>query len=64
MEVQELLTIADMTKVLKVTDDTIYKEIKEGKMAATLIRGQWRITPDSLQEYIKSRTIKIKKQAS
>lgn len=62
MEVQELLTIEDLTRILKVDRDTIYKEIKDNKMAVTKIGGQWRMTQDNFQAYIKSRTLKIKSQ--
>lgn len=64
MEVQELLTVEDMTRLLKVDRDTIYKEIKNDKMAVTKIGGQWRITVENFQAYIKSRTRKIKSQLS
>lgn len=62
MEVQELLTIEDLTRILKVDRDTIYKEIKDNKMAVTKVGGQWRMTQENLQAYIKSRTLKIKTQ--
>lgn len=64
MEVQELLTIEDLTRILKVDRDTIYKEIKDNKMAVTKIGGQWRMTHENFQAYIKSRTLKIKTQTA
>lgn len=58
---QNLYTPIEVAERLKVSVDTIKRLIKNGKLSATKIGGQWRISEDQLNEYIESRTIKAKK---
>jgi excisionase family DNA binding protein len=60
----QLLTIKEVCEILQVSDDTIYKEIKDGKIAGTKIRTEWRFTKEALGEYLESRTVKASKRKS
>jgi excisionase family DNA binding protein len=62
MEVPELLTMKQVCEKLKVSHDTIQRLMKDQKLAGTLIGGKWKFTPDAINAYIKSRTMKIKTQ--
>lgn len=62
MQVLELMTIEDLCKALKCSKSTIERELKDNKIAGTKIRGAWRFTEEAIADYIKSRTLKIKKQ--
>lgn len=57
-----MLTLSEVCELLRITDDTLVKEIKEGKLTATKIRGQWRFTQDAIDDYLESRTIKAKRK--
>lgn len=48
------LTIADTAELLNVAESTIRKMIKSGELPAVQIgsRGLWRISPESIDEYI------------
>lgn len=61
MQTQPLLTIPQVCERLNVSHKTVRKEIKDMRLAGTKIRGEWRFTPESIDEYIKSRTTKVKK---
>jgi len=47
---------------LKVHAATIVREIKDGKITATKVRGQWRFRQDDIDSYLDSRTIKAKRK--
>ena len=48
----QLLTIAEVAKWLKVSDDVIRAMIKDSEIAASKVRGQWRIEEQSVLEYL------------
>jgi len=50
--VEELLTIDEVARILKVSIQTIRRMIDEGELKAIKIRGQWRIKREDLQDYI------------
>jgi len=58
---QPLLTLIEACEVLKISRDTMMILIKDFKIAATKIGGQWRFTAEAIEDYVKSRTIKTKK---
>jgi excisionase family DNA binding protein len=64
MQTLELLTIPQVCEILKVEHKTVRREILGGRLAGTKIGKQWRFTTEALQDYIKSRTMKIKKVPS
>jgi excisionase family DNA binding protein len=52
------LTINDLVKRWKVSDDTIRRAIEKGKLPATKIFKQWRFSEKDIVEYENKRTIK------
>lgn len=48
----QLLTVAEAADVLRYTTRTIYRYIKEGKIPAARIGGQYRISRDDLDALI------------
>lgn len=51
-----------VSEIFKVSIYTVLRLIKDKKLTAAKIGSQWRIDQDSLDQYIKARTIKSKKQ--
>lgn len=62
MQMQTMLTISQLCERFQCSRDLIEKELKNGRLAGTKIGGTWRFTQDAIEDYIKSRTLKIKKQ--
>lgn len=60
----QLLTIKEVCEILQVSDDTIYKEIKDGKISGTKIRRDWRFKKEAIEDYLESRTVKAIKRKS
>ena len=56
-----LLTLSEACEYLKISRETMLKLLKEAKIGGSKIGGQWRFTPESIENYIISRTIKTKK---
>lgn len=59
---QQMFTISEVASSLKVCEETIYREVKDQRLTGTKIRGQWRFTQDSIDEYLASRTMKANKK--
>jgi excisionase family DNA binding protein len=59
-----LLKINDVCKILNVSHKTVRKELKEFRLAGTKIGRDWRFTQDAVQDYIRVRTMKIKRHQS
>jgi excisionase family DNA binding protein len=49
---EELLTIEEVARILKVSVQTVRRMIDEGELQARKIRGQWRIKREDLRNYI------------
>ena len=49
---EELLTIEEVSRILKVSVQTVRRMIDEGELKAIKIRGQWRVKREDLQDYI------------
>ena len=47
------LTVADVAKRLQVSNQTVWRWIKDGKLPAINISGQYRIAPDDLDKFLK-----------
>ena len=45
-------TLVEVAEILKVTRRTIYNYIKQGKMPATKVGHQWRVTGQALKEFL------------
>ncbi len=59
MRINELLTVNDVAKKLKVTTQYIRSLIREGRLKATMIGSQWLIDNSDLKQYIKDNNIVI-----
>ena len=55
MAIKDYLTVRQVAKQLGLTEYRIRELIREKQIRATKI-GQWRIKPDDLEEFIKSRS--------
>lgn len=53
----ELLTIEDLTKRLKITKMTVYKLIHDGKLKASRVGKLFRVSEDSLAKYLKEQEV-------
>lgn len=56
----KLFTILELAEGLRIHPDTVSKLIRDGKIAAAKIGKQWRISEEAINDYMKSRTIKVK----
>jgi len=57
-----LLTVKEVSKQLKVSEDTVLNLITSQKLSAAKIGKQWRIVESDLLSYFKSRLIESKRQ--
>ncbi len=57
MTIKDYLTVRQVAKQLGLTEYRIRELIREKQIRATKI-GQWRIKPEDLEEFIKTRTNK------
>jgi len=53
---EQYYTIADLTELLKVSDSTIRRCIKEGKLESKKIGRQHRITEKSVKKFLDEQT--------
>lgn len=45
-------TLAEVAEILKVTRRTVYSYVKDGKIPATKVGRQWRVTEQALKEFL------------
>jgi excisionase family DNA binding protein len=50
-------TVSDIARSLKVSPQTILREIRAGELEAMKIRRQYRVGPGALQDYIRRKNI-------
>ena len=50
----QILTVKELAKYIKLTNVTIYKYLKEGKLPAHRIGNRWRFDKDRIDELMKS----------
>ena len=46
-------TLTEIADILKVSQKTVYRYVRDGKIPATKVGRQWRITEQALKEYLK-----------
>lgn len=59
---ESILTLPELATFLKVSEDTIYRLISDGKIEAIKVGSQWRFTEEQVKDYLDSRTIKVVKR--
>ena len=45
-------TLVEVAEILKVTRRTVYNYVKDGKIPATKVGHQWRVTEQALKEFL------------
>jgi excisionase family DNA binding protein len=56
----KLMTIGEVADYLRVTKKTIYRLLRQGKIPATKVGNQWRFAQDSINEWLKQKSVKAK----
>jgi excisionase family DNA binding protein len=54
---QEIMTVEDVAKYLRLTRITVYKLLKEGKIHGYRIGGSWRVNKKELLEIVEKKVI-------
>ena len=62
MVVSELLTVQQVMQQLHVSDETIYRYIRNGKLKATRVGGLWRVSQEAMDEFLSSGGIRNVKE--
>lgn len=52
MTAEQLLTVPQVEKALQVSDETVYRYIRAGKLKAIRVGGLWRISEEALREFL------------
>lgn len=52
----KLYTLKEVEEILKVTQRTLYRYIKEGNLQAVKVGREWRVTHEALQAFISKGT--------
>lgn len=56
-DIKLFLTVQEVAEMLRLSDLTIYKYIKEGSLPAVEFGGHYRVSPNSLDEFIKTHKV-------
>ena len=48
----ELYTIQQITSLLQVSDETVYRHIRSGKLTAIRVGGLWRVRKEALDKFL------------
>jgi excisionase family DNA binding protein len=54
----EVLTVKEVSELLKIHESTIYKMAKEGRIPAFRLASEWRFLKDQLVHWIAEQTIR------
>jgi excisionase family DNA binding protein len=49
----QILTVKELAKYLKLTEVTIYKYVKEGNIPAHRVGSRWRFDKDKIDEWLR-----------
>ncbi len=52
----EILTVAEVAKLLKVADKTVYTMAQQGEIPCFKVRGQWRFRRSDIDAWIQEQT--------
>jgi excisionase family DNA binding protein len=53
----ELLTVKEVSELLKIHESTVYKMIREGRIPAFKISSDWRFLKDQIVHWVAEQTI-------
>jgi excisionase family DNA binding protein len=53
----EILTVKEVSELLKIHEDTVYKMVREGRIPAFRIGSDWRFQKDQIVHWIAEQTI-------
>jgi excisionase family DNA binding protein len=53
----EILTVKEVSELLKIHEDTVYKMVKEGRIPAFRVGSDWRFQKDQIVHWIAEQTI-------
>lgn len=53
----EILTVEEVSELLKIHESTVYKMIKEGRIPAFRIGSDWRFLKDQIVHWVAEQTI-------
>lgn len=59
---KHVYTVCDIAEILQVSPKTVYRMVKSGDIGALWVRGQIRITAESLEAYLKGENTWTKNQ--
>ena len=57
---QNFLTVQEVSRLLRLSDLTLYKYIKEGDLEAVEFGGHYRVSKSSLDKFISSHKVEVK----
>jgi len=52
MSMEELITLKELSKYLKISRPTLYKMVENGKIPALKIANQWRFKRDDISNWV------------
>lgn len=55
-----IYTLDEVSELLKVTKRTLYKYLSEGKLPASKVGREWRVTEEQIKEFMENMTPKKK----
>jgi excisionase family DNA binding protein len=53
----EILTVKEVSELLKIHESTVYKMIREGRIPTFRIRSEWRFQKDQIVHWMAEQTI-------
>ena len=53
----EILTVKEVSELLKIHEDTVYKMVREGRIPAFRVGSDWRFQKDQIVHWIAEQTI-------
>ena len=62
MHEEEMLTAEEVARMLRLTEDSVTRLLRQGKLPGVKIAGSWRITRKELQEYLEELRAKQQKR--
>jgi len=56
----KFMTVEEVANYLRVTEKTIYRLLKQGKIPATKVGNQWRFDTNSIDEWLQRNSVPMK----